>query len=522
MKRNLLALVALAGLPSAVMAQDINIDFGQVQGVPQDTYGAAAGTPGFWNAPNYEVGVPQPLSDLSGTPTSVTVTDQGSFGQFSFANPAVTDPNDFALVCDYLDTGSGVVDFMIAGLEPGKYDFYTYAWAADSEFYIAGVSVNGSSPVSIGGAWPGSLVENIVYAKHTIDVTGNVTITINAVATFGTLNGIQIRKSGPPLLSLQLTNPVPTTIVPGSPVDFDVTINPNTEALVGTPQFCYSLAGGPFNCVNMTNTGGFVWRGTLPAASCSDQPKFYFTATGSQSGLKTLPFNAPTNVYSTIVSTGTQIGAPINEGFNSGLPAGWTATSLWHVTDSCNSTASCDGGTFAYFGDDASCTFLEGVMSTGSLTSPNVAIPAGATARLDFCYRYDGEGGVPFDYAGVVVNGTDVWQASNALDWTPVAIDLTGFAGTTINVEFFFDSVDSLFNNFLGFQVDGVVLTSDEFVCEDSCYPDCDASGTLNIDDFVCFQTYFAIGDPYADCDASGTLNIDDFICFQTYFAIGC
>jgi hypothetical protein len=55
-----------------------------------------------------------------------------------------------------------------------------------------------------------------------------------------------------------------------------------------------------------------------------------------------------------------------------------------------------------------------------------------------------------------------------------------------------------------------------------ACYPDCDSSGSLNIDDFICFQTFFAIGDPYADCDSSGSLNIDDFICFQTFFALGC
>ena len=55
-----------------------------------------------------------------------------------------------------------------------------------------------------------------------------------------------------------------------------------------------------------------------------------------------------------------------------------------------------------------------------------------------------------------------------------------------------------------------------------ACAPDCDASGTLTIDDFICFQTLFAIGDPSADCDASGTLSIDDFICFQTLFALGC
>jgi Subtilase family len=55
-----------------------------------------------------------------------------------------------------------------------------------------------------------------------------------------------------------------------------------------------------------------------------------------------------------------------------------------------------------------------------------------------------------------------------------------------------------------------------------SCYPDCDTDGVLSIDDFICYQTFFALSDPYADCDADGVLSIDDFICFQTYFAIGC
>ncbi len=55
-----------------------------------------------------------------------------------------------------------------------------------------------------------------------------------------------------------------------------------------------------------------------------------------------------------------------------------------------------------------------------------------------------------------------------------------------------------------------------------ACTADCDESGSLTIDDFICFQTLFAIADPTADCDASGDLSIDDFICFQTLFALGC
>ncbi len=60
------------------------------------------------------------------------------------------------------------------------------------------------------------------------------------------------------------------------------------------------------------------------------------------------------------------------------------------------------------------------------------------------------------------------------------------------------------------------------------CYPNCDGSTapggapTLNVNDFICFQTKFALGDPYADCDQNGVRNVNDYICFQTKFAIGC
>jgi hypothetical protein len=55
-----------------------------------------------------------------------------------------------------------------------------------------------------------------------------------------------------------------------------------------------------------------------------------------------------------------------------------------------------------------------------------------------------------------------------------------------------------------------------------ACVADCDTSGSLDIEDFICFQTYFATGALAADCDADGVLLIDDFICFQTAFVLGC
>ena len=56
----------------------------------------------------------------------------------------------------------------------------------------------------------------------------------------------------------------------------------------------------------------------------------------------------------------------------------------------------------------------------------------------------------------------------------------------------------------------------------DSCYADCDGSGTLDFFDFLCFQNAFAASDPYADCDTSGVLDFFDFLCFQNEFAAGC
>lgn len=44
----------------------------------------------------------------------------------------------------------------------------------------------------------------------------------------------------------------------------------------------------------------------------------------------------------------------------------------------------------------------------------------------------------------------------------------------------------------------------------------------LDVNDFLCFQSKFAVGDPYANCDGSAVvpyLNINDFICFMTNYA---
>jgi hypothetical protein len=60
------------------------------------------------------------------------------------------------------------------------------------------------------------------------------------------------------------------------------------------------------------------------------------------------------------------------------------------------------------------------------------------------------------------------------------------------------------------------------------CYANCDNSTQapiLNVADFSCFLTRYAVGDPYANCDGSTqspVLNVADFSCFLTKYAAGC
>ena len=55
-----------------------------------------------------------------------------------------------------------------------------------------------------------------------------------------------------------------------------------------------------------------------------------------------------------------------------------------------------------------------------------------------------------------------------------------------------------------------------------ACYPDCNGDQQLNLADFGCFTTRFALGEPYADCNGDGARNLADFACFTTKFALGC
>ncbi len=317
-----------------------------------------------------------------------------------------------------------------------------------------------------------------------------------------------------------------TLIAPGAPTDLPVQVVPNTQQVVpGSPTLHFRTAPGPFTSVPLTHLGGNNYEGTLPAKDCNDAPQYYLTALGDGGASVSLPANAPTGLFSVGVGTTNIQTTPVT-GFEGGLPAGWTATGLWNITtNTCGVGVACEGSSIAYYGNPAVCTFQTGsTANTGNLTSTLINLPAvspGGSLFLEYCSSLVTEANPNYDHAYVFVNNTQVDQASESAAWQTRSANITPFAGQSVTIRFFFETVDGVANNFRGWQVDNVRIKAEVVECED-CYADCDGANGLTIADFGCFQTKFVAGDPYADCNGVGGLSIADFGCFQTAFVAGC
>ena len=194
MLRTTLFVLGTTLLAAQASAQSFNVDIGDpLLGVPSAAYGGAAAQPGEWNG--ISAGTSAPLVDLAGTLTGVTLSMGPNSFDYDFDN-ALTTGDDDALLDDFADV---IFDdtYTISGLADGEYEIFTYGWASDSDLDHLDIEVVGSSdPIqNVGGAWTGSHVQGVTYARHAITVAGGATVTINLIEfnfELMSVNGIQI------------------------------------------------------------------------------------------------------------------------------------------------------------------------------------------------------------------------------------------------------------------------------------------------------------------------------------------
>ena len=118
-----------------------------------------------------------------------------------------------------------------------------------------------------------------------------------------------------------------------------------------------------------------------------------------------------------------------------------------------------------YYGNPATGTFDYGSTS-GSATSPPIVLPNKPGLTLSFWRYMDTESGTGFDQLYVyALDGTSqstVWTKASYPGmkvWASQTVSLDAFKGKTLKLQWFFNSVDSLFNSGEGVYVDDVRIT---------------------------------------------------------------
>ena len=308
-------------------------------------------------------------------------------------------------------------------------------------------------------------------------------------------------------------------------------------------------ATGPFSPSALVAVGGGVYRGTLPAADCGETIQFYFEAKTTANQVLTYPPQgaaAPLSTKAAQSVVAYDDACETNKGWTPSAPNDTATSGKWNRMNPQGTSAQPEDdhtpapGAWCWVTDgNAGATVNDKDVDGGLATimSPKLdATAGGAVANPEAYISYwrwysNNQSANPnADSMPVQISGDNgqSWQvletvSENAGTWVQKTFKVNTFVTPTASIRIRFIARDLGGDSAVEAAIDDVRLTV--IGCPappPSCYADCDTSGALDIDDFICFQTLVALGDEYADCDQSGGVDIDDFICFQTAFALGC
>lgn len=351
------------------------------------------------------------------------------------------------------------------------------------------------------------------------------------VAWAGTFNGEQdvyytyISRG----LAIGLPNGVPSLLKPGQPTEVLIQITEGNEHYIpGTATMYFRYDGGAFQAQALEPLGNNRFRGVLPAARCDDEPQFYFTAQGDQSGLVSQPPGAPATYFTADVG---EI-ATIYENLLDTNP-GWSTEGLWAFGPPTG-----QGG--AYGGPDPTAGYTglnvygynlngdyENNLPQRHLVSGPIDCTGWTGVHLNF-WRWLGVEKRDYDKADVSVsrdglNWVTVWQNPNSetadLNWQAMDLDISSVADDqpAVRLRWTMGPTDTSWT-YCGWNIDDLRLTG--FRCVDTW-----AVGDMNCDGLVDFGDInpfvMALSNPagyaaaYPNCDIrNGDINGDGRVDF--------
>jgi murein DD-endopeptidase MepM/ murein hydrolase activator NlpD len=255
--------------------------------------------------------------------------------------------------------------------------------------------------------------------------------------------------------------PQPTWPLTGTSFTTNDSISLAWEDRGGGQGFTVAITGTISHTKTVTGTAAYSLAGlNLPAGSYSwrVQAGNIFTSTLSA-------WSAPQNFGISAAASSPVITSTLPITFSMESDAEWVKTPFWGLDSQANYSES--GGLGWAYRQPSTMTYLNTAgVNSGSLTSPAILVPPeGAVAQ--FWYRYQTEGpGLHWDRRWVQVSANDgpftnllqlaedrtnVWQLSPELD-------LSAFKGQQVRLRFHFETLDSSFNSFSGWEIDDLVI----------------------------------------------------------------
>ncbi len=392
--------------------------------------------------------------------------------------------------------------------------------------FSGGVSAPGGSADAINNVEQ-ILIPNPETGSWIVRVAGTA---INAGTQGFGLVSSGVVSEGPSALSVSFENVPPTVVSPGQPTEITVRINPGDDELVaGSTRLNLSLGGGPFMEILTTEISQNVFRATIPAADCDDDPRFFVSATGLATGPVQLPPQGAAGPLELLVG---DFSIALQDNFESDL--GWTVFNDPSITggawarglplgggDRSDPATDSDGSGQAFLTDPADGnTDVDGGPTI--LTSPAFDFSNSLSGEISYD-RYYGNTDISDTFAVEISDGGPWVTVENvnpngASSWTTRTINVGDFVSLTSTVRIRFLASDNPNNSVLEAGVDNVVVSG--FTCEAvnlACQGDCNGSGDVNFDDLVCMLFEFGgtriAMDVDVDCDSNGIVDFDDLIC---------
>ncbi|MBN1874090.1 MAG: pre-peptidase C-terminal domain-containing protein, partial [Anaerolineae bacterium] len=181
------------------------------------------------------------------------------------------------------------------------------------------------------------------------------------------------------------------------------------------------------------------------------------------------PYEGGSAYFYTLALSGTlAMTAPFADDMENSIN-GWTATGLWHPVDATSPYSSSFSPTHSWwYGQDDTGTYDTGTTNAGSLTSPPIYIPdVGYYLRFWYAYQTESQS-TAFDWrlvqisadGGPFVTVLQLYDDPMGPWLQSPAIDLSAYAGQVIQMRFYFDTLDELYNAYRGWYIDDVDISA--------------------------------------------------------------